>query len=632
MSFLEKRYIQIICIVFVAIISYSNTFSAPFTFDSIFWLQENPYQLDIKDINNFLSQVVTGIKHGGRFIGFLTFAIDYKIGGLSVLPYHITNLIIHIVCGILVYFLVLQTVKTPYFTHLKKESEIKQLDYITPVNTVHTKHYGLIALFSALLFVSHPIQTQAVTYIIQRFTSLATMFYLFSLILYINGRLRIEMKYKQTQDNEINKITVSPFSSILKTYGVAILYFLVSLIFAVLAFRTKEMAITLPISIVCYELFFFRVSLKKRLLFLAPLFLIIIIVPLWVLSGGQSIREFFLNIFNLKIQTDMPRTVYLITQFRVMVTYIRLIFLPINQSIDYDYEIYNSFFVTPVILSFLFIMALLGLSFYLLYYSSKKGSFYARCISFGILWFFITQSPNAIIPSVDVIVEHRLYLPLVGFSFAMAFASDVILKKLKSRWYIFNKLGIVAAVCIIAILTITTFVRNTVWKSEISLWEDVVEQFPNNARALNNLSAAYIDAGRYLDAIEKSRRTLTLAPGNTNAYNNIGFAYFKLGMLQEARDAFEEAIRYNPDSTEIYSNLVVVCIYLGDYKRAIEASKEVIRRAPSAFAYNNLGISYLRLNMINDAISSFRKSLELKPDYKEALDNLNNVMSMNRRN
>jgi tetratricopeptide (TPR) repeat protein len=676
MRFFENRYVQIFFIVFVSAIAYSNTFHAPFTFDSNPHIPDNPI---IKDMKNFFSGVAYR-EYPRRFIGYFTFALDYRIGGLSVVYYHITNLIIHIFCGILVYFFILQTLKTPYFSKqyavgsMQTEEERKSDSAYCLMPTAYSQ---FIALFSALIFVSHPIQTQAVTYIIQRFTSLSTMFYLLSMVMYIKARLiqQSAISSQQSASHPPLPLEGGGLGRGWRLYATRYTLYAISIVSAILAMKTKEIAITLPITIMIYDLFFFKTPLKKRLLFFLPLALTIVIVPLGVLYRGQSLKELFDAMLSFKVQTDMPRSMYLFTQFRVIVTYIRLIFLPINQNLDYDYPIYHSFFEPQVFLSFFFLLSIFGLGIYLLLKSkqyavnSKQNSAYAllltpysRLISFGILWFFVTISPqSSIIPIIDVIFEHRVYLPSVGSFIAIAFASDMVLNKLRNRWHISNRLIIGAAISIIAILTMTTFVRNSIWKSEISLWEDVIKKFPDNARALNNISAAYIDAGRYEDAIKSSKKVLLLVPDNANAYNNIGYAYFKLGKLNEAKTALTKAIENKSDFARAYSNIVVVYIRLGDYKKALEAVREEIKLNPAASAYNNLsviyqqlgrypeavqaaneavkrdtsyfiafnnlGMSYLKMDMTNEAIIAFKKSLEIKPDYKEASYNLSIAMS-----
>jgi len=158
-------------IILLGFLVYSATFKVPFVLDDRHVIIENPA---VRDLGYFMDPA--GIS-GKRFIGYLTFALNYKLHGLDVTGYHAFNLLVHLINALLVYLLVVFTFNTPWFSGngLKDMSGMR-----------HSRNR--IALFTALLFVSHPVQTQAVTYISQRFASLATMFYLLSLVMYIKWR------------------------------------------------------------------------------------------------------------------------------------------------------------------------------------------------------------------------------------------------------------------------------------------------------------------------------------------------------------------------------------------------------------------------------------------------------------
>ena len=289
-----------------------------------------------------------------RFIGYLSFACNYYFGGVDVTGYHAVNLAVHILNGLLVYFLVVLTFVTPYFRRLRTGDQAPR----TPVQVTdpESQFPKFVAIFSALLFVSHPLQTQAVTYIVQRFASLATLFYLLSLVMYIKGRL--EAGGMRMEASDISVKTSDLFSaSGLKP----LTFFFLSLISAVLAMTTKEIAFTLPLVIILYESIFFTAPLKRKLLFFLPVALTLVIVLLSVMQSGKPLGEILSDISErTRVETQMPRWDYLTTEMRVVTTYIRLLFLPIHQNLDYDYPIYHSLFTPPVFLSFLFLSALLA--------------------------------------------------------------------------------------------------------------------------------------------------------------------------------------------------------------------------------------------------------------------------------
>jgi hypothetical protein len=206
---------------------YSNTFHVPFLWDDRTSIVENPV---IKSVGNFFFNTKGYEYNPRRFIGYMSFALNYFMGGLDVTGYHVFNLAVHIVNSLLVYALVLLTFRTP---RMKGTSIVSSS--------------GLVALGAALLFVVHPVQTQAVTYIVQRLTSLAVMWYLLSLCLYAGWRLWQEAHG-----------------------GKGLLLYGFTLISIVLAMKTKEIAFTLPLMIVLYDFYFFR---ERKTLWLVPVLL-----------------------------------------------------------------------------------------------------------------------------------------------------------------------------------------------------------------------------------------------------------------------------------------------------------------------------------------------------------------------
>ena len=337
-SFLSKPAVHLVLIVVVGVLLYSNTLHSPFQWDERAFIERNPI---IKDLGYFLEpsraeglELYTAIRN--RYIGFLTFALNYKINGLDVTGYHIVNISIHIINSLLVYLLVILTFMTPFFKayHSQLFAEGKGA-----INNNALTMNTLIAFFTALVFVSHPLQTEAVTYIFQRLASLVTMFYLMSLIMYIKFRLKDQA-----------------FTS-------AYAYYLLSILFAVLAMKTKENAFTLPLMIATYELSFFNGRIRERTLRLIPILLTLMIIPFTLTDIDKPAGDIIGNMADAaRGDAGISRLDYLFTQFRVIVTYIRLLFLPVNQNLDYDYP-YSIHFSTRGILSFLFLLSILYLPF-----------------------------------------------------------------------------------------------------------------------------------------------------------------------------------------------------------------------------------------------------------------------------
>ena len=365
LNFFFFRLFAVIVISYLGIFIYSNTFRCPFYFDDLVVIVNNSLIKNIHHLHDIWSV------YPSRFIIFLSIALNYYFNHLHVFGYHVFNLAVHLISAILVWWLTLLTFSAPA---LKDSS--KAGDNIA-------SHANLIALFVGLVFVSHPVQTEAVTYIWQRSASMVALFYLSSLCFYVKFRL------------QQLKNSTSGF------------YYILSLLIAILAMFTKENAITLPLMIMFYEFFFFRVKKKFNWGYSCPFFLTIIIIPLTISLTKSAMSQSIQGVVEGDI--GISRMHYFLTQLRVMVTYIRLLFVPIHQNLDYDFPIYKNILQWPVLTSGLFLIAIL-------YFAIRMFSKY-RLVSFSIFWFFLTLLPeSSFLPLKDIIFEHRLYLPLVGFS------------------------------------------------------------------------------------------------------------------------------------------------------------------------------------------------------------------------
>lgn len=604
----HSRWIHIVLIAVIGFVAYSNSFKSPFSFDSTPQIVENPV---IQDLRGFISGVKDIDFSSRRYFGYLSFAVNYHFGGTDVTGYHVVNLLIHLANALLVYALVILTFRTPSMR--------------LSLNSSRHDSAG-IALFSALLFISHPVQTQAVTYIVQRFASLATLFYLLSVVAYVKGRL-------SAGESGDEKAGVAIAASVF--------FYIVSLLAAVCAMKTKEIAFTLPLVVLLYEFIFFKSGVKKRLLFLLPVLLTLIIVPYSILHSNVPLAELLSDLSEkTKVQTDMPRWDYFVTEMRVIVTYIRLIFVPARQNLDYDYPVYHSIFAPPVFLSFIFLVCILGLGIYLLYGSknadmsghsggpdfrfSVHDSRFAlyRLAGFGILWFFITLSvESGVIPIIDIIFEHRLYLPSAGVFIAITAGVFIAAKKL-------NKEKIAAPLLIIVtlVLTAVTFARNEVWKDEIRLWHDVAEKSPNKARPHYNLGVLYAAQGSPDKAVAEYRTALNINPRFPDAHNNLGNAYATQGLWDKAIAEYQTALQIKPGFPDVHNNLGNVYTSRGLFDKAIPEYQEAIKLKPDfANAHFNLGNAFSSRGLRDMAIREYLRAIELRPGFADAHNNLGNV-------
>jgi protein O-mannosyl-transferase len=495
------KLLSIIAVSCLGIIVYSNTFFCSFHFDDFVFIVTNSCIKDLHGLQSIWDFWPC------RFITFFSFALNYHFYQLNVFGYHLFNLAVHLFSALLVWRLVSLTFLTP----VMKEERI-------------SRHAGLIALFTGLVFVAHPVQTQAVTFIWQRAASMAAMFYLASLCFYVNSRLVPSLPGR--------------FS------------YIFSLLTAVMAMFTKEIAITLPLMVLLYEFCFFNTKRIFNWKPLVPFFFILLVIPVvWIFSDpekAQSRQSFVAYISPMQ---------YFFTEGRVMLTYIRLAFLPLHQNLDYDFSISKNFFEAPVLFSFLFLAAVL--------FFAKRMFLKYRLISFSIFWFFLTLLPeSSFFPFADVIFEHRLYLPMAGFSLFLVSAVYYL-----SGQNTLPKM-VIALTMITACYSILTYQRNKVWRNEITLWGDTVHKSPHKARPHDIRGIALVHRGNYNQAIIEYNKAIEIYPEFSEAYYNRGIAFARQRNFIQALSDFDKAIDKKPDYAAAYYNRAVVYYLIKEYPQA----------------------------------------------------------------
>jgi protein O-mannosyl-transferase len=345
---------------------YSNTLHVPFVFDDKMNIVDNPFVL-IKVLSwERLWQLVTNPFEGSlRLFAYLTFALNYYFGDLDPFGFHLVNLFVHIAAGCLVYTLVLLTLNLPSLR----------------------ERYGAIsfkaALFTGLLFVAHPVQTQAVTYIVQRMASMAALFYLLAMVLYVKGRQ-------------------APGRGRFAWYaGVFVAW--------VLGLLSKENVAILPLFIVLYEYYFIQ-DMKLTPERSRAVWILLGVVALAAVAGVALFgKKYFIELVEGYKIRDFTLGERLLTQSRVVLYYLSLLVFPhpSRLNLDYDFPVSHSLIDPPTtLIALLAIAALLALSVW-------KAKEY-RLLSFSILWYFGNLAIESSIFPLEMVYEHRLYLPSVG--------------------------------------------------------------------------------------------------------------------------------------------------------------------------------------------------------------------------
>ncbi len=560
-----SNLLAVVSVCVLGIFVYSNTFHSPFHFDGERCIAENVSIRNLTHLRAIWDYWPT------RFTTFLSLAFNYHFNGLRVFGYHVVNLVVHLTSAIVVRWFIILTFCTPAM----KNKEI-------------TRHAKSIAFFAGLLFVAHPIQTQAVTYVIQRATSMATLLYLTSLSLYIKARLSQNQRLAPA------------------IYG---FYYGSSMVAALLGMLTKELFVTLPLMMLLYEFCFLGVKKNVNWRYIVPFLIILLLIILVMMIDSESGISGAMRRL-AEAAGGMSRGHYFSTQFRVLVTYLRLLFVPLNQNLDYDYPIWKSLWEIPTLASGAALLLILaaGILLFPRY----------RLISFCIFWFFLTLSvESSVIPLADVIFEHRLYLPMVGYSiFLPTIIYYICRKKLKLR------IVKVILLIIITFYSVLAYTRNEVWKSQFALWDDTVTKSPGKARPYANRASAYFNLGLYGEAISDCNRALSINPNREIAYNNRGLAYLEIGEFDKAISDFNQVLRIDPNHEDAYNNRGTGYFRKGEFDRAISDFSQVLRIDPNhEKAYDNRGTGYFRKGEFDKAISDFNQAVRINPNYASPYHN-----------
>jgi tetratricopeptide (TPR) repeat protein len=312
----------------------------------------------------------------------------------------------------------------------------------------------------------------------------------------------------------------------------------------------------------------------------------------------------------------IPSLDYVFTQLGIHWTYLRLMALPINQNLDYDYPIAQTLFDLRTLLSAMGYAGLLGLS---AFYVKRKP-----LISFGLLWFLIALAPVSFMIAIlevslgDVIFEHRLYLPSAGL---MVLAASLLVKLSKSPS--FGKAVMPAAVILSLVLGTAAYARNAVWSDGIRLWSDVIDKSPRKARGYNNVSMYYRGDGQTDRAIEFLKKALAITPGIAKSHYNLGNAYKDKGQFEKALHHYLEAIELNPNFVNAHVNLGILYKKLGQPDKATEHYELAVSLEPDTpEPYYNLANAYMQQGHIEKAIPHYKKAIDLRPDDPDSHNNL----------
>jgi tetratricopeptide (TPR) repeat protein len=582
--------IAVAVIAAATIAAYWNSLDGEFMFDDRVWIVENPSIKHLWPPGDAL--LPADAAHvGGRPIVSLSLAVNYALGGLDVRGYHAVNLAIHI-CAALVLFGVVR--RTLTLSRLK--------DRFGSAAT-------MLAATVALIWAVHPIQTEAVSYVIQRAESLVGLFYLLTLYCFIRGATETFLQPVDAGSELSFTLTThrSPFT---------FLWYLACFVACLLGMATKEVMVTAPVLLLLYDRTFLTGSFRRSLAIRWRLYLALAgtwFVLAWVLIA----TSFHAETTGLGVQRFTPWT-YLITEPAVLINYLRLAVWPDHLCFAYDLMPPRS--LAEIVAPGLAIVALLALTAWGVVKQSAWGFLAAA-------FFLILGPTSSFVPILDAAFEHRMYLPLAALAALAVIGVYELCRHCGGSGITAAILGI-CGLLTIAALGYATVVRNRAYRSEFSIWQDTVEKRPGNPRAHYSVARALSQQGKPDAAIAEYRKTLDLEPTYAEAYQNWGRELALQGKLDEAVALFRDAVRVQPRYAQGHFNLAHALAIQGHSDEAVEQYRVAIRLEPNySEAHNNLGLLLAAQGKLAEAEAELHDAAKADSDYARGYRSLGSVLA-----
>ncbi len=560
-----------------AALAYHNTFSVPFLFDDTSSITENPTIRSL--VTAWTPPVGGGHTVSGRpFLNF-TLALNYAAHGTAVWGYHLLNLLIHAAAGCVLFGIVRRTlagVRAPL-------DGARGRPLGTPLQENYRTDATWLALAVALLWTLHPLQTQAVTYIIQRAESLVSLLYLLTLWAFIRS--------------------VEPGAS----KGWAVLAWVACL----LGMATKEVMVTAPVMVALYDRIFVAGSWRevraRRKWFHLSLALTWLLLA-WLVAGtaGRGGTAGFGG--------GMSPWGYALTQVGAVVHYLRLALWPQPLVFDYGKDLAAGW--REVWWQALLLLPLGVASLWTAWRGRAAGWL-------GVFFFAVLAPSSSLVPVVtQTMSEHRVYLALAAVVTLVVAGLYAALGRRSFVVFAVMAVGLAAA----------TVRRNHDYRTELAIWEDTVVKRPVNVRALAALGAIHQEAGRHEEARVLLQEAVRVAPQSVEARNNLGNAWMKAGHWPEAMQCFEAALALKPDEPYALNNLGNALLQLGRGTEAVARFEAALRVKPDFPEPRfNLANTLAQAGRTAEALTHYDFYLRMKPEDVEARSNYAATLQMTRR-
>ena len=555
-------------------VAYHGSFHGPFVFDDVPAIVENP---DIRSFTSALREnpridTATAV---GRPLLRVSLWANYAIGGLDVRGYHAVNLALHLATAWALFALIRLLLQSPAMRARTGAAA------------------DALALAVALLWSVHPLQTESVTYVVQRTEILAAFFYLMTLL----GVVRCA--------------NASGWRTSLWAAG--------AVLACLLGMAAKETLVSAPVVAIAMDRVFLATSWRELWRMRGRLYAALASTWLFLafLIAASSGRK---STVGFDLGTSWWH--YVATQPYYLCRYLFLSLWPGPLTLDYGR--YHATTPGEVLPYALVVAALVATTLWALWRKPALG--------FCGLWFFAILAPtSSVIPIVTQTgAEHRMYLPLAGVIAAVIVGFYTLVRRSTrvGSDRRFAALGAAAIALIAFALGARTVARNADYRSETAIWQSVVAKWPRNPRAHLSLGATLSHQGLAAEAIPHFERALALEPDYSDARVELGTAFATLGQIDAAIAHFDAALRLHPELPDAHNNLGTTLLKAGRVDEAI-LHFEVAARHESASpdAFNNWGNALLRAGRPSEAIARYEQALRARPAFAEAHYNLGKALA-----
>ncbi len=560
----DKRWVHLICaavIMILVAVSYANTLGNGFIWDDEFLIRDNQYIKSFSHIKSiftsYLASSSGNVSNFYRPLQDLSYMIDYFLWGYEPFGFHLTNLLLHAGCAVLVYILLSRILgdRRPAF-------------------------------IGAALFGVHPINTEAVSYVAGRADPLFLLFFLLSFLLFLKAVDGLKSAKKKGN----NVLLFSVLS-----YAAAIL--------------SKEIAVILPLFLFLYQKTFVKDS------DLQPKLRRFYIPYICVFAAYAFLRKTILDFSAIAPSNILARfDIYqrLITTFKAFAVYLRLLVLPSGLHMERTVEVSRSF-MEPAAFGAVILIAAIFFYIWKSHSRSKKIFFFS-------LWFFLGLVPvSNIVPINSFIAEHWLYLPAIGV-FAVAGIGLSMLTDIKRDGPMLKIVSVLISAILIGPYSYLTIQRNKDWKDEATFFKSTLKYQPENSRLHLNFGNTYSEMGMHREAIKEYKKAIELRPNFAIAYGNIGSVYIDLGRYDAAIEYIEKALAIKPNYPDALYNLGIIYEDRdmnrteGYFKRALEFRPDYLK------CHTGLGLIYLKQGRIEEAKRHWKEALRINPREKKAAE------------